>query len=161
MSKNKKFNIIDVLIILIIIVFVIGLGIRIFGSTSKGIKSEKDITYTVEVKNVREFTVDALKKSSVLTDEKGEKVIGEILSVDAAPYKTEAHISDGSAAVLEMPERYTCSVVIKSPAKYVNDIYNLVEGVDVAIGDSFTIINKYVKTNGTVLELSEKTAEKE
>ena len=159
MSKVKKFNIIDVLILCIVIVFAIGLGIRIFGKTSGGVKNTTDIIYTVEIKNVRQFTIDALEKSSVLTDKEGGKVIGEILSVSEVPYKTEAHISDGTSQVVQMPERYTCSVKIKSPAKYMNDKYNLAEDVDVSLGGTFTITTKYAKTTGNIVELSKGSVE--
>lgn len=156
-QKTKKFNIIDICIVLIIIVFAVGIGIRL--SNGKAIKNETEITYTVEVKNVREFTKNALQKSNVLTDDKTGAVLGEIISVDVKPYMEEVEADNGELVLTEVPERYQCTVVLKSAAKEQEGKFMLDEKTEVAPGKTFDVITKYVKTTGTVVSVNVTDAE--
>lgn len=149
--NKKKFNIIDVLVLLIVIVFAAGIGIRL--GNGKAIKNETEITYTVEVKNVKEFTADALKKSNVLTDDKTGTVLGEIVSVEVEPYMEEKETNTGELVMVEVPERYRCTVILKSSAKEQEGKLMLDEKTEVSPGKIFDVITKYVKTTGTVISV--------
>lgn len=155
--KNRKFNIIDILVVLIIIVFGIGIGIRFING--KTIKNQKEITYVVEVENVKDFTLKALEKSDLLTDEKTGTVLGTILSVEENIYKKEEQTSSGELVSAEVPERYGCTVTIKATAKENEGKFMLDEKTEVVPGKEILVITKYVKTTGKVISV--KTAEAE
>lgn len=157
--KSRKFNIIDILVVLIIIVFGIGIGIRVING--KTIKEQKEITYIVEVENVKDFTVNALKKSDLLTDEKTGTVLGEILSVEEDIYKKEEQTSTGELISVEIPERYRCILTIKSTAKESEGKFMLDEKTEVVPGKEISVITKYVKTTGNVISVRTAEAENE
>lgn len=158
-KKTKRFNIIDIAVVLIIIVFAVGIGIRLING--KSIKNTVDITYTVKVGNIRSFTKDALLKSNVLTDDKTGAVLGEIVSVTPTAYETEVHTDGGELVLAEMPERFECIVVIKAAAKEQDGKYMLDEKTEIAPGKDFPVITKYVKTTGTVISVNKADAETE
>lgn len=152
---KKKLNLIDIGVLLILVVFILGIGIRLFGSASKTVNDTVDIEYTVVIENVRKYSVDALKKSNILTEDKTAAVIGEIVSVDAEGFQTEVHTTDGELQLCEVPDRYKCTVVLKSPARKMNDRYFVTETAEISVGKTFDVITKYVKSTGTIMSVTE------
>ena len=87
-----KFNIIDVLAVILVIAVILGLAVRFKSSVTTAVKSDEEFIYTVRVEGVRAHTIDALKKGGKLTDKKSEKDLGEIVSVRRSRQKSRASV---------------------------------------------------------------------
>ena len=162
MSEKKikpKFNIIDVLIILLLVAV-----LWVFASYANIGGSVDDVTadngetvqYTVEVKGMREENVGAYTEGDEIIGEKGE-VIGKIISV--GEYKKETAVAEDKRTneyvISEIPNRYTVKMVIESPyeqkeqGKVVDGMYTIKVGKRINIKT-----DKYV-TASTILEVKE------
>ncbi|MBQ3038253.1 MAG: DUF4330 family protein [Clostridia bacterium] len=157
MDKNgklfNKINIIDFCVILLIIVFIIGIGIRLMGSTSEDIKTPKTFEYTVEVSNIRGYSVDALKKLGNITDSSGDIILGEIISVEDKPYITELNTLNGEIIESVIPEKYSCLVKIQTTGNESDEFYFDPNDTELSVGKSVNIITKYVNTSGLIKAL--------
>ena len=153
----KKINIIDLGVVLIFILFIVGLGIRFSGETkTTPVNNTVEVEYTVIVENIRDYTVEAFKKSNILTESKTGVVIGEIVSVETESYADEAKGADGKLYRAEIPNRYLCTLVLKSPVQKMNDRYFATDTTEIAAGKDFKLSTKYVQTTGTIIKVSEK-----
>ncbi len=157
MSENKKkINIIDIGVILIIILFIAGIGVRFFHSTSKALKETVSIEYTVAVENIRQYTLDALAKSSLLTDKENTAVIGEITALsEAVAYTPEAISKSGEFVETPMPGKFRTVLTIRSDVRKTGNRYFLTEDVEACVGKDFTVITKYAQTTGTIISIKE------
>lgn len=159
-EKSKKINIIDIGVILIIILFIAGIGIRFFHSTSKTLKETVCIEYTVAVENIRQYTLDALSKSSLLTDKDNTSVIGEITALsEASAYVPEAIAKNGEFVESPMPGKFKTILTVRSDVRKTDNRYFLTEDVEASLGKDFTVITKYAQTTGTITSIKEIPAE--
>lgn len=156
----KKINVIDIGVILIFILFIVGLCIRFSGTTNTAsVNNTVDIEYTVVVENIRNYTAEALKKSNILTEQKTGAIIGEIISVQTENDFDEEKGTDGKLYKAQIPNRYRCTLVLKSPVQKMNDRYFATDTTEVSIGKSFKFSTKYAECTGTVLSVSETNTE--
>lgn len=157
MDKNgklfNKINIIDFCVILLIAVFIIGIGIRLIGSSAKEAKTVKTFEYTVVVSNVRGYSVDSLKKLGNITDTKGDKVLGEIISVQSEPFTAQFNTFDGTVTESEVPERYTCFVKIRTTGSESDEFYFAPDDTELSVGKSIKVITKYIDTTGIINDI--------
>ena len=157
MSEKKmkpKFNIIDVLIILVLaaVLWVFAN----YAGAKPAVSSVATVHYTVEIKDIREENVGAFAEGDEITGDKGGGVIGKIVSV--GEYEKETSITEnvrtGKFVVSEIPNRYTVTLVIESPCvKNADGI--TVDDMDIKVGKSINIkTDKYV-SKSTILEVKE------
>lgn len=145
-----KISIIDLAVIVVIIAAVIGIGIRFFGGTAKTVKADKTFEYVVKVEGVRDYTVDALKKKGKITDKKYSKEIGEITNVDVDNVNFQSTTADGNIVFVDLPERKTCYVTIRSTGKESDNSYFAGDDSEISAGRQFAIYSKYVDTSGII-----------
>lgn len=153
MEKKKKISVVDICVLILICVFAVGVGIR-YASISKPVIEDKKLRYTVEVKNVRSYTVDALKQSDTVSDGI-DNVYGSIVDVEVEDTEMESSTTTGELVQSKIPEKYDCYVTIVSDAKKKDNIYYLDAENSISVGESMEVITKYVKTSGTIVEVSE------
>lgn len=157
MDKNGKLfnriNIIDFGIILLIIVFIAGIGIRLFGSTSATIKNFKTFEYTVIVSDIRSYSVDALKKLGNVTDKTGDKILGDIIDVESEPFTTQFNTLDGAVKETVMPEKYICKVKIRTTGKEGDDFYFAPDNTELSVGKKIDVFTKYIHTSGIINDI--------
>ena len=149
-----KISIIDLAVILLVIVMAIGIYLRLGGSAADLVKETKSFTYTVKVENVREYTVDMLNKKGKITDKKNEKVIGEIVDVEKQDSNFQSVTNDGRVVYTPIPERYNCIVTIRAEGKESADSYFTADNTELSVGKTFEIYSKYVKTSGSVTDIT-------
>ncbi len=153
----KKINVIDIGVILIVILFIAGLCVRFSGKETSTIPANNtvDVEYTVIVENIRDYSIEAIKKSNILTEQKTGAVIGEILSVETKSFAEEVKGTDGNLYLADVPDRYTCTLLLKSPVQKMNDRYFATDTTEISVGKSFKFSTKYAETTGTVVSVSE------
>lgn len=154
MDKNGKLfgkiNIVDFCVVLVVILFAAGIGVRFLSRASEYVKTPKTYEYTVSVSGVREFTVQALEKMGNITDEDGNMVVGEIVSVERVPYEVQVVTVDGEVKETVMPERLKCNVTIRAEGKESNECYFTKDDVEISVGRTVEVISKYVNTSGVI-----------
>lgn len=151
MTKNKyKFNIIDFSVILIIVVAIVGFGVRFGLSQKKTIKSDVKFRYVLKVENVRHYTTDALKQSNLLTDLKCELDMGKITNIELEDATSHTSLSNGKLVTAKIPERYNCYITIEAEGSEFENKYMLLDETELAVGRIIPINTKFVQTSGTV-----------
>ena len=153
-GKSKgKFNIIDVLAVILVIAVILGLAVRFKSSVTTAVKSDEEFIYTVRVEGVRDYTIDALKKGGKLTDKKSEKDLGEIVSVEEEPSKVQSERADGKIVLADQPDRYTAIVTIKTRGKESDNSYITADSNELSVGRTTEIYSKYVHTSGKIMSV--------
>jgi len=152
---KKKLNIVDICVILLVVIFALGVGIR-FVSIEKAATKDVELSYTIRVEGVRSFSVDALNQSEDFSNGI-DTVFGEVTDVKAEPAEKEYTTSEGNIVKVKVPEKYDCYVTMKAPAVKKGSIYYLDDENPVSVGEEFELITKYVKTYGTIVEVNELT----
>lgn len=154
-----KFNVIDVLVIVLLAAVIVGIALRYGERITTAVKSEEEFTYVVRVSGVRKHTIDALEKSKsmAVTDKKSEINLGTVENVEVeAAVQTDAQTADGKIVEAELPERYNAYVTIKTKGKESDNSYITADSNELSVGRTTEIFTKYVHTSG-MIEKVEKT----
>lgn len=163
MNKNGKikgkFNIIDLLVIILIAAVVVGIAVRYGSSVTTAVKSDEEFEYVVKVESVRMFTIDALEKKGKVTDKKSTLDLGEITDVQYEQTKYQSTTADGRIIFAEQPERYTAYVTIRTRGKESDNSYITADSNELSVGRTTEIFSKYVHTSGTILSVEKLNAE--
>lgn len=145
-----KLSIIDLAVIILVVVIAAGITIRYSAKATTAVTSSEQFNCVVKVNNVREYTVDALKKGGVITDKKSEKVLGEIKGVEVEQAVFQSTTADGRIVQSELPDRYCCLVTIEAKGKESEDGYIMDDSNELSVGREMEIYSKYVKTTGEI-----------
>ena len=154
MDKNGKIkgkvSIVDIAVILLVIVVIVGIAARYGNKITNAVKTDKQFEYVLKVENVRQYTVDALKRMGNVTDKKSEKNLGEIIDVTVENATQQSTTASGEVTMTELPERYTCYVTIRAVGKESSDNYILDDSTELSVGRNIDLYSKYVKTSGDI-----------
>ena len=101
-----KISVIDILAVLIIVVLIAGIASRFSGKSNVVVSSGEKIKCTFLVKNVREYTADALKQGGPVYDKTSKEYIGEIVDVKQTEGKFKVNMADGSFKDAVPQEKY-------------------------------------------------------
>ena len=149
-----KFNIIDLLVIILIIAVIAGICVRYGSSITTAVKSDEEFEYVVKVESVRQFTIDALeetmKTESHLTDKKSTVDLGIITDIKTEDTKLLAQKVDGSMVYAPQEERKTAYVTIKTRGKEADNSYITADSNELSVGGHTEIYSKYVHTSGLI-----------
>lgn len=117
-NKGKlfgKINIVDIAVILIVILAIAVTYFKFNVSEHSDVTEYKGkVTYTIQARNLRNFTVDAVDIGEKLYDNSSEKFAGIIVDkkvTQAYEYLTRA---DGTIVKAELPERYNLELTVES-----------------------------------------------
>lgn len=157
MDKNGKIkgkiSIIDIAVIILVMAAAIGITVRFTSKTTTAVTSNITLKYAVKVNAVRQFTVDALEKSTILTDKKAELNLGEIKNIETSDSKIQSTTTGGKIKWAGLPDKYTCVVTIESEARESEDNYVLDDTTEISVGRTMEIYTKYVKTTGEIISV--------
>lgn len=147
---RKKINAIDIAVVLLVIIAIVGFAVRFKSSATDSVTSDIKFRYVMKIDNVRSFTVDALEKKGVVTDEDSVINVGEIVDIVVEDNTTTATLTDGSVVSAHIPERYTCYVTIEAMGRESEGKYILDDTTELAVGRTTDLISKFVHTSGTI-----------
>lgn len=148
-----KFNIIDLLVILLIAAVIVGIAVRFGSSVTTAVKSDEEFEYVVKVESVRQYTIDALEKKGKLSDKKATVDLGEIVDVQAQPSEFLSQTADGEVVYAKQPGRYTALVTIRTKGKESGNSYIMADSNELSVGRTTEIFSKYVHTSGTIMSV--------
>ncbi len=154
MNKNGKikgkFNIIDLLVILLVIAMIGGIVMRFGSSMTTAVQSEEEFEYVMRVASVRQYTIDALNKKGVVTDKNSSMNLGEIINVEYEPATMTSQNSDGKLVDASLPDRYTALVTIRTTGKESDNSYITADSNELSVGRTTELFTKYVHTSGSI-----------
>ena len=154
-TSLKKFNIIDVIVLLFIVLAAAMLIGRNFMRNVEESNTGTEIEYTVKVMGVRQMTVDGLMNGGKVVSGATGDPLGEIYEVSTVPYTEEQNLLDGTIAVLEVPDRVSAYVTITCEG-VVNDDGYFIGNNQLCVGDTISLVSQHVDTNGMVVSIKEK-----
>ncbi len=148
-----KFNIIDILAIVLVLVVIVGIVWRFGSSVTTAVKSDSEFTYVVKVEGVRDYTIKALEKGGRVTDKNSTMDLGEIVDVSVMPATTISETATGNVISTELPDRYSAMVTIKTYGKESDNSYIAADSNELSVGRTTNIFSKYVHTSGIIMSV--------
>jgi len=153
-KTKHRFNWVDALIILAVIIVGIGVFWRMTGQVQGATSTSATFTYTVEVKEVRQMTVDAMQKSVGMKFNMNDKArvddMGTLLSADVSPAMRPLAKANGDMVLAAVPERFDMVLTFQLNGQ-VNDLgYYTPQLSNIGAGASVIIRSKYVQVNGSI-----------
>jgi len=146
-----KFNIIDIFVVLVVLVLAAGTYFKfgVMDKTSTAAAME-DVTYTVEIKCVRDYAFENVIKGDTLYDKASGNAIGEIVDIEFRPAMDVVEMLDGSAVMGEIENRYDVTLTVEAQA-VVNDSGHFVNRTyELLVGSNKEFITKYFECEGQV-----------
>ena len=136
-DKNDKtkvrFNIIDLLIILMILSLAVGGYYKFFVKNKQLSQQEQQIEYQIMVSEVRQPTIDAYQNGQQVQDLKSNVLLGTIISKEVSSSKQAVPTSDGRLVLSEIPGKYDLLLSVRASA-VVTDNNIMVSNKEVKIG---------------------------
>lgn len=148
--KKGKWNIIDWIIIGLIIACAVGVFVRFGQSDTKLSNVMSEIVYTMEVKNIRPYSVTALEKKGDLWDPKLKKRMGTILDVQVSDAMEGGHLVNGTYVVAPIPGRHDVLLTIQTKGKVSNTSIYAESTQEICVGKEYTMQTPWSIVTGTV-----------
>lgn len=145
-----KISVIDILAVLIIVVLIAGIASRFSGKSNVVVSSGEKIKCTFLVKNVREYTADALKQGGPVYDKTSKEYIGEIVDVKQTEGKFKVNMADGSFKDAVPQEKYNVYVTVEFSGKSGSNGFYTAANKFLGAGTSTNIITKYAECGASV-----------
>lgn len=151
----RKFNIVDVLVIVLVILLIMGAYIKFKKFNSKTDEtSESNIEYQITVNNIREYTVNAFKIGDTIYDSQSGVVIGTVKEVLQKEAETYESTSKGEVIKTKNPYRYDMILTIETPGTVEADAYYANKSIELKVNSTKAIETKYVKTSGVISDIT-------
>ena len=152
-ANKKRFNFVDVALILLIIGFIVTL-VYFFSPVSKvkkmGKTQEKSIEYTVEIIGVDKTFVENIKEGDTVIDSVSKTSIGTVKSVDPIKYTEYKAIEDTGADATENKQqkpltevdfdnKYNLQITVSVNANYLEGEGFSVNSTRIAVGEKLFV----------------------
>lgn len=139
----KKFNIIDILIVVLAVIIVVG-GIFAVKQFTKETDTEKK-TIVLEIKEQKDEFCKVIKSGDIVYDGTDNKELGKVKSFEIKPaVKDGKSLLDGTIKSTEIPERYDILLDIETA-----------KDTDVQVGKQMWIETAVYKASGYILGVTE------
>ena len=152
-----KINILDFFVLLVIVLLVIGAILKFGKFNNKTDESStQTIEYKIEVKSIREFTINALASGDTVYDSQTGVNIGKITNVERKPAETYDVAENGEIMKVYNPYRYDIVITIETPGDASKDAYYANKTIELKLDSEKKIETKYAKTTGKIMEINAK-----
>lgn len=154
MVKNGKLfgkvNLFDLLVIILAIILVLGITAK-FSVSKKDKAQEVTTNYEIEVKSVKQETIDAFTVGDLVSEKGSGSVIGEITKIDYEDAYDLMETPDGEIINVPIENRYhlTITVESKNAAKDINGVVT-VEKYKILSGKDITFETQKARCQGTL-----------
>ncbi len=149
-----KINLVDLGIILLIVLAIAAVGYKTLGTK---VQKSNDVTiqYTLCIEGIREQSVAAMNKNHEnIYDDKKEKLMGNIVSVEQKPFIRPVQLDNGEYKLAEYPDKYDLYVTIETQGFVTDDGCFTSSGKKLLYGDNIGINNGYAKTYGIIEKIN-------
>jgi len=141
-----KISIIDIAVILVIIIAIAGIYFKFFVKNNRVVVSNSDFYYSVEVKNFRLATAEALEKSKGLTFYLNEKIsgeMGELIDLKITPAVETIEKDNGELVDAQVPEKFDAIATFKVNGKVNRKGYFTQQLKEINAGATYNLKSKW------------------
>ena len=155
-NRNKRINIIDISVIVVILLLIVGAFYK-FGGLEKTNKNVQTIpiTYTVEVKKIRPFVFDNVKVGDILYDKTSGNSIGKIVNIDSKVSREAMAKTNGDVELMEIENRVDVIFTVEAEATKSDSIYYVNRTYEIIKNSARKFMTKYFECSGTIRDISE------
>ena len=155
----KKFNILDIIIVLVIVLCIAGVAFRFTSESGTKTNASKNFDYVVKIESVRMFSVEALQKSaetqSEIVDTESETVCGRVYKIDYRPAKEAMALSDGTVKWVDVADRYDVYLYARTSGRVNQQGYKAENSRDVMIGKESYFTTQWSGFMGIIADVGE------
>lgn len=157
-NRKLRFNVIDVLIILIIaaVIYVL-LNIFVLNDSQNDntAVNYKTIQYVVEVNNIDKRFSETVKAGQVVQDAIAKKVIGTVTGVQAIQYKKSTFdFEELKEVVSTVEDRITLKITIEAEVMDTERAY-IINGCEIRVGQSYSLVLPDLYAVGYCVDLND------
>lgn len=145
-----RISVIDLLAILAVIVLIFGIRMRFSDTGEVPSAAGEPMECVVEVKNIRQYNVDALKKGGQVYDRTTKEYVGDIVSVTAEPGTTLLLLTDGTYREVPTENRFTAHVTISFRGKDGENGYYTDTNRQMSVGSTLNMNAKFSQCDGII-----------
>lgn len=150
-----KVSIVDIAVIVLILAAAFGIYVRFAFSNDKIATSSQCIEYKMEIRGIRQGTVDALKKKGEIFNDATQECIGEIVGVETKEAFEERTLTNGEIRFLPLPEKYDATITVRIDGSVNDSGYYTGENQMMVAGSKYTVTTKYARTTGEIVSIGE------
>ncbi len=149
-----RFNIVDLVIVLVLIVAGIWFAYAKFGRDlgSEIASREQPIEYCIVVMGIRPTTADALKKGGKAFEFKTGAEIGTITDVKVEPADIWTISDKGTWIRTQTDDRVDAFIQVKATARVGENVIT-VNGVEIRVGTTIGFTTKWAQVNGNIMTM--------
>lgn len=156
-EKGKLFGRINVIdFSIIVLVIVLGFGayykFHVLDKTST-VGSMEPMSYTVEVKKIRNYVFQNVKEGDLLFDKTSGKSIGKIVKVEGVSAKEALLCTDGTYRLGEVENRVDVTFTIEAKGIVNEDGYFVHKTYELVSGSERKFMTKYFECDGKVKDI--------
>jgi len=151
-----KISIVDIAVILVIIIAIAGIYFKFFVKTNKTVVSNTDFYYSVEVKNIRPSSAEALEKSRGLTVFLNEKIsseMGQLVDLKITPAVDTIEKVNGELVDAPIPDKFDAIVTIKINGKVNAKGYYTEQLKEINAGAAYNLKTKWATFFGNAVKV--------
>ena len=153
----KRFNLLDAAVIIVLIAAIAAVAYR-FTPKIQQVTDGGDEAYvmTIDVRNVRQVSVDALSKDQMFydnTDVNNPKPLGERIETEVEPFKDYIYKTDGTVVLEEVPDKFNVITKVKVTGKMLSDGFYTKERSALTPMSNLAMTSKYVTTTGQIMSI--------
>lgn len=153
-SPARKFNIVDIIIIIVIVFAAVG-TVKFLNGRSEEAKAggSQTVRFAFEGRNVLLGGASLVKKGDKIYNSNNSEYIGVVTGVDIVPYKlVEFNPETAAYEEMEVPDRYDVTVYAEGTG-YHNDANVVVEGQIIKVGQQFNLKGKGYAFEGYIVKV--------
>lgn len=148
--KKHRFTWIDGLVLGIVLLLIAGTCIKFLVLDPKSSQSEvSTFQYQLEIRGVRQFTVDALHVGDTVYDNAGKAPVGVISDITVAPATSTISYPDGTIAEVQVQDRMDVTLTVTAEGIVKENSYE-VGAYDIQVNRGDTYYTKYSIWSATV-----------
>lgn len=155
----KKFNWVDVVIILTIIasIVLIILKVQTYNQQSQSTEVENNgsaetanATLQLTIKDVRSYIEEAVEVGDIIYDDETDSPIGKVTKIESKPYFQAIAKNDGTAVLAQRPDRIIVTLTLESNLLERDMGYFAYGITEIKINSLMKIMSKKMLSTGTI-----------
>ncbi|MBQ8526605.1 MAG: DUF4330 domain-containing protein [Clostridia bacterium] len=156
-NKGKLFGKINIIDICVILIVVLALAMTYFkfnlSAHSDVVEYETTVTYTIQARNLRSFTLDGVEIGDKLYDHSSDKYSGTIVDKNITPATEYLTRADGTIVKTGLPERYDLELTVESPALIKNGMVVLESGKSIHLNQTNSYYTQKIQTDFETMDI--------
>ena len=153
----RKFNVLDTIFILVIVVCIIGACYRFMGGSTTFRDTNHTFDYVIKVESLRIYSRDALIKSakdnSRITDTSKKTDVGYVYDVKYKPARESMQLADGSIKWVDLDNRYDVYVYVRTAGEITPQSFVAKSGTEVLMNRENYYTTRWSGFFGRVLDV--------